>query len=319
MDRRSIKIDAMPDAALAHRLVAEVLGLEPVETRRFPTGTMHYVYEARFTSRAPVVIRLAAPYGAAAMRQAAALSRELRPRGVPLPAILAEDLADPHPWLLLERLPGNDLGHVFDRLIPVQLDDIAAGVVDAQRIVSSLPRPAGRYGFAATPGAAPHASWFSVLAAHLERSGQRIARAGLFHVAELDPLARLLPEVEPETRAIPPTPFLHDTTTKNVIVSPAGALSGIVDVDDLCYGDPRYVVALTAAALVSRGRPLHYVETWLRLAGFLHDRLFQVYVALFLADFMAECGQEFNGNKVPVDAAYTENLRRMYKSAISLV
>ena len=42
-----------------------------------------------------------------------------------------------------------------------------------------------------------------------------------------------------ELDALSPVPFLHDTTTKNVIVTPEGSFSGIVDVDDLCFGDPR--------------------------------------------------------------------------------
>jgi hypothetical protein len=54
------------------------------------------------------------------------------------------------------------------------------------------------------------------------------------------------PPVE-EFDRIAPTPFLHDTTTKNVIVTSEGHFSGIVDVDDLCLGDPRYPAALTQA------------------------------------------------------------------------
>jgi hypothetical protein len=40
--------------------------------------------------------------------------------------------------------------------------------------------------------------------------------------------------------AIRATPFLHDTTTKNVIVTHDGVVSGIVDVDDLCFGDLKW-------------------------------------------------------------------------------
>ena len=65
-----------------------------------------------------------------------------------------------------------------------------------------------------------------------------MASAGLFDIA---PRNILRDEID----SIPPTPFLHDATTKNVLVTAKGAFSGIVDVDDLCFGDPRYPAALT--------------------------------------------------------------------------
>ena len=97
--------------------------------------------------------------------------------------------------------------------------------------------------------------------------------------------------------ALPATAFLHDTTTRNVIVTPAGSLSGIVDVDDLCFGDPRYTPALTMAVLLAHNGPLAYVEHWMRVAGQRDNGLFRLYVALFLVDLMSEHGQRFNDNE----------------------
>src|SRR4029077_13259908 len=63
--------------------------------------------------------------------------------------------------------------------------------------------------------------------------------------------------------------------------------------------DPRYVVALTLAALTAFGGPTHYVEAWMTAAGYEDDRIFRLYVALFIVDFMSEHGQAFNDNPVP--------------------
>jgi hypothetical protein len=65
------------------------------------------------------------------------LSGLLRPRGVPLPTLLAEDIQSEFPWMLLERLPGIDLGAVISRLADEQLDGIAANVVQAQTITAN--------------------------------------------------------------------------------------------------------------------------------------------------------------------------------------
>ncbi len=278
---------------------------------------MHYVFEVEFATRPSVVVRIAANYGHAAMRGAAQLSRLLRPRGVPLPTLLAENLEPPFPHLILERLPGTDLGDVIASLPPQCLESIAAAVADAQRIAAEAYTPGERYGFAISPAEAPHASWPGLLAASLNRSRERITTAGLYNVGEIDALGPILTAMQSELSAIPATPFLHDTTTKNVIVTAEGKFSGIVDVDDLCFGDPRYVMALTHATLISRNHPTFYTEAWMRRVAFADDRRFRLYVALFLADFMSERGQRFNGNESPADPAYDARLRALYWDALA--
>lgn len=306
-----------PDESVARELAARAFGEEPQSIRRFTTGEMHYVYEAGLAEGRRVVIRIAAEHGHKAMRDAAHLSRLLRPRGVPLPAILEENLDPPFPHLILERLPGTDLGQVIGTLSPRQLEELAASVLAAQNITAQTVPSHGRFGYAASSETAPHASWPDVLAAHLDRSRARIASAGLFDVRELEPLASWLDAARPDLAAIPATPFLHDTTTKNVIVTPAGTLSGIVDVDDLCFGDPRYVVALTQIALVTRGLPTTYTEAWLRRAGFAEDGPYRLYLALFLADFMAERGQVFNGNEAPADREHDARLLHLFRFSLT--
>ena len=64
-------------------------------------------------------------------------------------------------------------------------------------------------------------------------------------------------------------------------------------------GDPRYAPALTLAALTSMSGPKHYVDYWMRAAGYSNDHIFRLYVALFLLDLMSEHGHAFNGNERP--------------------
>jgi aminoglycoside phosphotransferase len=285
-----------PSAELASAIAAQVTGCSPETVSRFTTGARHYVYEAKFVSRQPVVVRIGSTTAHSEIAGAIYLSKLLRPRGVPLPAILAEDVQSGFPWLVLERLSGTDLGAVIGNLTDTQLDRIAARVALAQSITSET-GSAGRYGYAVKPNEAPHFTWSQVLDAHLSRSRRRIASAGLFDVASADIVQSELGVMRSEIDAILPTPFLHDTTIKNVIVTAEGSVSGIVDVDDLCFGDPRYTAALTLAVLTAQRGPLQYVSAWLRHARWSDDRLFRLYVTLFLLDLMAEHGQVFNGNQ----------------------
>jgi aminoglycoside phosphotransferase len=281
---------------MAGNLAAAAVGSPPVEVRRFGMGLHHYVFEVRFENRASVVVRIASEHSRSALIGASKLSRRLRPFGVPLPQIIAEGLSHRLPHLVLERLPGTDLGNVVQTLSDSRLEAIAEEVARAQRITGDI-GSAGRYGYAVDASDAPHGRWSQVLQDNLARSRKRIAAAGVFDPDTVDAVAALVSAARVELDRLPPVPFLHDTTTKNVIVTPEGRFSGIVDVDDLCFGDPRYVVALTLAALTASGGPTHYGDAWMRAANFRNDRIFRIYVALFIVDFMSERGQTFNDNR----------------------
>ncbi len=80
----------VPNATIAGNLAAAAIGHLPVGVRRFSTGGRHYVFEAKFEGRAPVVVRIAAEHSRSAMVGAYKLSNLLRPQGVPLPEVIAE-------------------------------------------------------------------------------------------------------------------------------------------------------------------------------------------------------------------------------------
>lgn len=287
-----------PDQQLAAKIVVRALGILPTVIRRFTTGSQHYVFEAEFEGAASVVVRIARASGRKAMAGAAELSALLRPLGVPLPAILAQDLDAEFPWLLLERLPGTDLGRAMPGLSDEALSHIAAHVASAQAITAGA-GSVGRYGYAVRPEEAPYSTWSEVLVASICRSRSHIRSAGLFDSQLADELEQAVHAARSGLDRVAATPFLHDTTTRNVIVTADGGFSGIVDVDDLCYGDSRYPAALTLAVLLAYGGPQQYVSAWLTHAGQVDDALFRLYVTVFLLDLMAEHGQAFNGNEQP--------------------
>jgi hypothetical protein len=113
----SEKIEKLiPDEGVARAVLIEAFGLSPVSIGRFGTGSHHYVYDCPLLDGRHMVARIATLASRSSMLGAAACSDRLRPRGVPLPEILAPDLDGRFPYLMLERLPGTDLGHVIDDL-----------------------------------------------------------------------------------------------------------------------------------------------------------------------------------------------------------
>ena len=108
-------------------------------------------------------------------------------------------------------------------------------------------------------------------------------------------------------------------TTHDIPEAPAGKFSGIVDVDDLCFGDPRYAAALTLAVLQVYGGPVRYVDYWLDAAHQRDDDLFRLYVALFLLDLMGEHGQVFNGNQRPSQPQARTGLLAAFEASLQRI
>jgi len=274
---------SVPDVASAGETAYRLLAARAVSIRRFPTGSCHWVFDVRLETGKFVVLRMTTASLRPAMHGALLMNELLRPKSVPLPRILQEGLNDQFPTLVLERLAGTDLAHIMHRLDDSMLEAIADRVVAAQEAVMALPS-AGRYRYALEAATAPCASWPDFLSSSLERSRRRLSENGLFSVEYADRGIRrsgntqigeyadrvgaMLEEVRLMANQVGAVPFLHDTTTKNVIITSEGRFSGIVDVDDLCWGDPRFAPALTLASMQAFGGPRHYVAAWLRRAGF---------------------------------------------------
>lgn len=227
----------LPSEQTASQIAKREFGWVAATARRFTTGMAFFVYEVTSGSQ-QAVVRIGVPEQAGVLQQGLRLSEQLKPLGVPLPEILGHGEHGGFPYVSMTRLQGADLGHVLHVLSTDQLRQIAGGVADAQTATARLGRGMG-FGYASTAAGAPHACWTDVVQAHIERSRRRIVANGLFPTTVLDHVNRMVSGFAPRLDVIEPMPFLHDTTTKNVIVSSEGHLTGIVDVDDLCYGDTR--------------------------------------------------------------------------------
>lgn len=297
------------DAALAVRV-----GLD-VETRaiqRFSAGLCHYVYDVTTEDGRHVVARLATSETADQLAGGVYWHERLRAVGAPLPALLHADLAPAgaFPYMLLERLPGKDLGDVYADLTPAQRQSLAAEIVAVQRSVATLPRATG-FGFARSyddPNL--YASWLDVVLADVDRSQRRIAATGVASLALAERVRAAVLGIADYLRAVAPVAFLDDTTTKNVLIH-QGALSGIVDTDAVCFGDPLFTLALTRMALLAHDLDSDYADHWRDLLALDADqqRALTVYTATFCLGFMSEVGQRFNRDApLAVDSAYLRRL-----------
>ncbi len=299
--------ESLPTAETAAAVVQHHLATAVQTVVRFQTGLAHYVYDVQTADGRHVVVRLGRLGQAADFVSAVSWHRLLVPRGVPLPNLLDSDVQPPvgsFPFMLMERLPGRDLNDEYPTLSSEQKRLLAQRLVQIQASVGELPAGPG-FGFARSyEDPSLHATWADVLLASLERSRRHMQSAGVVSTTHVDRVARKLAAYHSYFAAIPPTAFLDDATTKNVLVHD-GQLSGIVDVDWVCFGDPLFVVALTQMALLKSRYNTDYITFWtdeLHLTADQHAVL-SLYTAIFGVDFLGELGQRFNRDVAPaVDA-----------------
>lgn len=304
-------------AAQDARTIAQTVLRRPVRhVRRFPAGLCHHVYDVVIDNQRRVVVRIARPETQALLAGGVHWSGVLRPRGIPLPALLDADLEAtivPFAWMLLEHLPGRDLGRAYPRMSRRAKRAVAARVAGIQAQVHALPEGAGFGYVTSRHEVPPHGSWAAVIEHTLLRSQRRIAQVGAVDLHHAERVWQRLTRYRPYLAQVLPTAFLDDTTTKNVIIH-QGVLTGIVDVDEVCYGDPLWTIGLTQMSLLKQGRDLDYITAWTEHVQITAEQrhVLTFYTAVFCVDFLSELGQVFNRERAePVDAALIHALTRL--------
>jgi aminoglycoside phosphotransferase (APT) family kinase protein len=308
-----------PDEDVASDIVMLFCGRKPDHIQRFATGIGHWVYDVRHSGGEQVVVRIGTPDQAEDFAGAVHWSRLLRPIGVPLPSLLGAGTHQQFPYVLLERLPGEDLGLAYDNLDVEQKKAIAGQICDVQRLAASLGLGWG-YGYVKLPDATRRSSWRHVIDDSIRRSHSRLKSVNALDSSAISRVTSKAAQLDGYFSRVRPTPFLDDVTTKNVIVHD-GKLSGIVDVDWICFGDPLFTVALTRASLLSSGRDLSYTDHWCHLLALSSEEhaALQFYTGLFFLDFMSELGQRFNRDTPTVTVQEVERLEILLEEQLRWV
>ncbi len=305
----------LPDETTAAKVFRSHFS-EPVSVvTRFPTGRRHYVYEVRTSTGGAYVVRIASSASRLDLEGGLYWHPRLKAAGVPVPALYASSMTDHYPYMLIERLPGSDLGQVYAGLSSATKQALAVRIAAIQRAVGALPMAHG-FGFARSfeqAEATGKRLWVEVVAADITRSEQRIRRVDRFEQRYVERVRAVLADYEPYLQSVRPVPFLDDTTTKNVIVN-QGTLSGIVDTDEVCFGDPLFTLGLTDMALLSLGADTDYVGYWLDAidASRQQRAIVAVYSLVFCLGFMSELGQVFN-QPVGYNESRAQSLRDIFE------
>jgi aminoglycoside phosphotransferase (APT) family kinase protein len=230
----------------AVELTSAVLGVQPLRAiHQLLTSSGNAVFRVDLPDKRSVVLRNSPrPNSFACTKQNLDVLRGL---GLPVQTVLSVGSTfNGGSYIILDWLPGRDLLYEFRAMTPKQMTRLAEQWIDFQNRVGALPEAAG-FGWAPVGRYGKLKAWTQVF-----------GEAGPAPLTE-DPttLGRLRARLrnirfglEPYFRTIRPCCFLHDLILKNVLIED-GALSGIIDVDFACNGDPLLALGNTLAAIVA--------------------------------------------------------------------
>jgi aminoglycoside phosphotransferase (APT) family kinase protein len=289
--------DQIPSEEVVKLIISDITNSPLLLIERFITGKDNYVFDVK-TKDKEYVVRLNTPERAQLFRGAVNWYNLLKPKGIPFPTILYQDLEEKKygfPVIVMERLPGKDLAHVYNELTNKQKEDLATDLVTIQKAVSTLPQAHG-FGYATSlEDKTLHSSWRGVMDTYKKRIVTRNEKTRLIDDKYIQKLKELYKQFSEYFSKVQAVPFLDDTTTKNVIIN-NGKLSGIVDVDYVCFGDPLLVVALTQASLLDMKADTHYTDYWVQLLKLSGEqkKIVNMYSAMFVLEFASVMGHTFN-------------------------
>jgi aminoglycoside phosphotransferase (APT) family kinase protein len=232
----------------------------------------------------------------------------LRPLGIPVPQILNHGQYGEVFYTLITYINGKDLGEVYHALNDLQKREIANELVVIQEKVATLPiKPKEMYVY-------PSMEHESKIASCREQ----IQKNKLFEIDICDKVAEIFKAHEDYFKDLQPVAFLDDISTKNVLVH-EGKLAGIVDIDEMGYGNPLSVIGLTNMALLAMETDTKYIDYWLDAmnADSVQRKAVTLYTLLSCIDFMSEKGMRYdNDNIVPVNQKEVELLISIYHKLI---
>lgn len=287
------------------------LHLKPIQIERFSTGLSLFVFDVWLENDQRKVIRIAPELRKSELESGIRWHNELEKLNFPLPDLHCSGQHKECGFAIYERLPGSDLEEVYEELSSSQLRNIAKGVTDAQKIVSRLDQKFFK----------GCASWEEFLAGILDRSRKGMHVNKIFDFNYLNKIESLIQRDSSYFSSIDPAPFLYDLSVRNVMIH-HGKISGIIDVDEVWYGDPLLAIGRGKMLLLWMNRKLDLITYWIEYLDLnLQQRqAVDTYALLYCIRYMGALGSTLNGNaNIQTDASKSKDLMKITKELLECV
>lgn len=269
------------------KIIMDYLDKKVLAVDRFSIGLSHYVFDVATEDEFSCVVRITTPDRKEELEAGLQWQQKLEGVGVPLPTVYQVGQIEEYPFVIYERLPGDDLEEIYPVLSTKARKRIAQSVADIQQKVGEL----DPLDFVNSP------KWGEVLQLILRRSEREILRSRLFDKRYVDSARIEISKFEDYFADVKPVAFLYDLNIRNVIVHQE-RVSGIIDVDEVWYGDPLLAIGRGKTLLLLMRQDTDYIKYWSRywdLSEF-QMKLVDLYALLYCVRFMGTLGQKLNGN-----------------------
>ncbi len=282
------------------QICVDNLGKPPEQLERCSNGYGNYVYIVKY-SATNYILRCSPERNA--YTETIYWLQALSKIDIPIPQIVSHGQFEGFSYLILTYLEGNDIGDVYLSLSSCEKKLIAKELVSIQKKVSSL---------SLSPGS--NWSWYKFIYELLDRAEARIAQNGFFDIAKVKALRNDICKLAHYFSEIKPIPYLDDISTKNLLIH-NGRISGIIDIDEMGFGDSLSYVALTYMALLNLEYDTDYIGYILSEMVLDADaeRAFIFYTLIYCVDFMGERGMCFTDKQIEVSPAVINRLNCIYE------
>lgn len=288
-----------PDNNIIKQICANNFGTVPNYMKRCAIGQGNYVYTVKYDENTYIVRCSLEKDVYEATRHWLNTLSEI---DIPIPKVICKGQFGGFDYLILTYIEGVDIGEVYLQLTADEKKRIAKEIVTIQNKVSSL--------YIETES---NWSWYRVIYGLLDRAKGRIIENGLFDVEKSERLRQEIKKLESYFSKVKPEPYLDDISTKNLLIY-NGQISGIVDIDEMGFGDKLSYVALTYMALLNHGYNTDYVDYILAEMQLDADakKAFLFYALVYCVDFMGERGMHFMDKQVEASPQVIDRLNGIY-------
>ena len=282
---------------IVNKICLKHFSKEPNDIYRNETGLSSYVYIVIY-SQEKYVIKISD--NNQIISGSIFWFNNLKNLDLPIPKIISMNITQPPFYCIMTFLEGEDLGKVYTSLSENQKKDIAKQMFYYQNEAKKISTVNG-YGYLNSyeDNLNKKSSWKEVVYAQIKRAEERIIKNKIFSNKYVNSVKQYFNYFDKYFSEIKPTPFFDDLTTKNVLIKD-GKISGIVDLDWICFGDRLFVIALTQMSLLNKGYDISYIIYWKQLEELTDEQesALLFYILVFCIDFMSEKGTKFNKDDV---------------------
>jgi aminoglycoside phosphotransferase (APT) family kinase protein len=200
----------------------------------------------------------------------------------------------PFSYQIMSKIEGKDLGLVIESMTDDQLKQLAKEVVAIFKKLATIPTN-GKFGWVGVDESRLVDSWAKVMKA--DKIQERNNQTGVVGVDLVNKEKELYEKYVPYFNSVKSVFYFDDMNSKNILIT-KGIFSGLVDLDDIMYGDPLEAVGAIKASWYGT----HYgdlytkaIEDEMNLAD-EERKIVTAYATLNRILWLSEKGIKFNDN-----------------------